>query len=250
MKLLITRPQEDGNRLQKKLAARGIESVVAPVLHLTFEDLSDADLTSAQATLITSRNALKSLSLQNLIAPLTRKQVFTVAEQTAQFARSLGLQSVHAGPGTAKTLAEHIALQLKPERGPLHHIRGAHIAYDLTSDLVSRGFTVRETIAYRAQPLPDWPASVRNELSGNTVNGVILMSARSADAFSRLILHHDLTACLTRMHYFCLSDAVKDTLTSGFSNIRQDALSVPDRPNTEELLALISRFAAKYDKIQ
>ena len=114
----------------------------------------------------------------------------------------------------------------------------------LKPHLEAADFKVREETAYRAEPAQRFPDQAVQALCDNNVNAVILMSARSAMSFANLVTHHNLIEVTSRLHYFCLSDSVKESLRSALPDVHQDGLLVAHRPNTEELLALITRFAA------
>jgi len=244
MHVLITRPHDDGVALQAKLHALNIQSTLAPTLTLQFEDLSHLDLTNVQACVATSRNGLKSVEHNALVDKMASRTLYTVGPATADYAKSLGLANVRTGPGTAKGLANQIVKECDPKRGTILHIAGAHLAFDLKAALEACDFNVREETAYRAEPTKRFPEPALQALSANNVNAVILMSARSATCFASLIAHHNLVEVTSRLQYFCLSASVKDSLLSALPDVHQDGLLVAHRPNTEELLALVTRFAA------
>lgn len=246
MHLLITRPKSDGKTLQAQLNALGIATTLAPTLDVVFEDLGDLNLEGVQAIVITSRNALKSLAHNSLISDLASLPIYTVGEATAEFAKSLGLTRVIAGPGTAKALADDLIARLERNGGPIHHLRGANVAFDLKSALKPHGFQFFETIVYRAEPVSQLTEAGQSALRDSSVNGVILMSVRSARAFVGLVKHHGFTDNAQHLNYFCLSPAIHDYLQTSFPNLPSRSIFVSDRPNTEELLALIGRFAANY----
>ena len=246
MHLLITRPEDDARSLQTKLNALGIESSIAPALEISFEDLGADTFDSLQAIAITSQNALKSLIHNQLVESLQTHAVYTVGPATAELAKSLGFTSVTTGPGTARALAALLISECKPDKGAILHLAGAHLAFDLKAALEAEQFTVRDVVTYSAAPARTLPDAVITALSGKRVNGVILMSARSATSFADQIKRHNLAENATELCYFCLSPAVRDSLLAALPAVQAQSVRVPDRPNTEELLALITRFAANY----
>lgn len=246
MHVLITRPHDDAVVLQDKLRALNITSTLAPTLTLTFEDLSNLNFDSAQAIVVTSRNGLRSIEHSGLVENLRSKPVYTVGSATADYANAAGFGDVRTGPGTAKGLCQQIAKECDPEQGTIVHVAGAHLAFDLKAALGRLGFSVREITAYHARLASSLPEPAVAALKTNKVNSVILMSARSAQSFADLVKQHKLTQVTSQLHYFCLSSAVKDSLSQALPDIDQNCLLVADHPNTEELLALITRFAANY----
>ena len=61
MRLLVTRPREDGEAFAKLLAARGHEAVVAPVMEVQFLAGPPVPLEGVQAVLATSANGVRAL---------------------------------------------------------------------------------------------------------------------------------------------------------------------------------------------
>lgn len=246
MHVLITRPYDDGVALKTQLESRNIASTLAPTLTLSFETLADLDLAGVRAIVVTSRNGLRSLEHNRLIDHLSGHRLYTVGSATADYAHALGFRSVRIGPGTAEGLSKQIVEECDPANGAIIHIAGAHLAFDLKQSLEASGFEVREMTAYRAEPVQRFPESALSALNAKTVNAVILMSARSATAYATLVEHHALAQTISGLHYFCLSSSVQDALVRALPDIKEHCLSVADRPNTEELLALVTRFAAHY----
>lgn len=244
MHLLITRPRDDAKAMQAKLAGHNIKTTLAPVLDLSFADLSRLDVASDQAVVVTSRNGLKSIVRNHAEAKLSRSRVYTVGEATAAYARSIGLKNLRIGPGTAEGLCGQIKSECDPARGPIHHLAGAHLAYDLKSDLETAGFNVRTTVVYTAKPAEQFSQEVIHAIRSDNVNGVVLMSARSAHIFATLCQQHDLVKDVSEFVFFCLSAAVKDRLIASLPGVQDRSVHVSERPDTEELLALITRFAA------
>ena len=56
MRLLITRPEADARSFADKLAERGVDSVIAPVMTVVFNEGLNLDLDDTQAVLLTSAN--------------------------------------------------------------------------------------------------------------------------------------------------------------------------------------------------
>lgn len=243
MHILITRPHDDGVALKAKIEALGIQATLAPVLNLTFADLGTLNLDQTQALIVTSRNGLKSLHVNGCVSALATKPLFTVGQATADHARNIGFEQIIAGPGTAEGLAELIKTSRTPHDGPLHHIAGAHLAFDLKGALSAAGFDVDQTTAYRAEAVDAWAQRVVDLIKTRDITAVILMSARTASAFANLVKVHELNASMRRMTFICLSHAVKETLIKLVPETDPDLIQISNKPDLEELLALIARFA-------
>jgi uroporphyrinogen-III synthase len=235
MRLLVTRPEPDATRQAETLAARGHEPVIAPLLLVEPAAGAAFQLDGAQALIVTSRNALRALASHPALGAARALPLFAVGEATAKAANELGFSRVAAGPGTGAALAELIAETLDPERGALVHLAGETLAFDLKSALQAEGFTVRQPVLYRAVPATRLPEAVLALLNAGRLDGVVLMSPRTAAIFAALVARHEAQTAASRLDCYCLSAAVAQSLEP-----LKARTIVAARPREEDLLALIS----------
>lgn len=232
MRLLVTRPEEDGARLAASLRALGHEPVMLPLLDVTFPDLDALRLDGVQALIATSRNALRALARNAAFGTAKKLPVYCVGDATASLAEELGFREIHAGTGTGKELAPLIARTAKPGAGTLLYLTGEHIAFDLAAVLGALRFTVRREIVYRAEIADPGPLLATHFAAG--LDGVVLMSPRTAQAFAaacRNLPPEDIRAVTC----YCYSQAVAKPLRE----LKGLRLSVATRPAETELLSLI-----------
>jgi uroporphyrinogen-III synthase len=239
MRLLVTRPEPDAAREAERLAARGHEAVLAPLLAIAFVPDPPLQLEAAQALLVTSRNALRALASHRELGKARTLPLFAVGEATANAAKELGFASVTTGPGTGAALAELILRKLDPKRGPLVHLAGETLAFDLKAALERHGFTVRRPVLYRAVPARELPAEALRLLKAGTLDGVILMSPRTAKTFAALLAKHGLVTQGMSLVCYCLSEAVAEAVAALGLEAR-----VAARPREEDVLALMDSEAA------
>lgn len=239
MRLLVTRPEPDASREAETLAARGHEVVLAPLLAVEFYGDAPLELEGAQGLIVTSRNALKALASRRELGQALKLPLFAVGEATARAARELGFARVTTGPGTGAALAELISGELKPDRGPLVHLAGETLAFDLKSALERQRFTVRQPVLYRAVPARALPAEALSLLKGGKLDGVILMSPRTAKTFAGLVTRHGLVTQGKSLVCYCLSEAVAEAVASLGLEVR-----VAAHPREEDVLALLDSEAA------
>jgi uroporphyrinogen-III synthase len=239
MRLLVTRPEPDATRQAAILTARGHEPVIAPLLLIEPEKDVSLDLDGAQALIVTSRNALRALASHPDLAASLRLPLFAVGEATAKAATELGFAKVTTGPGTGEDLSRLIAGTLDPKSGPLVHLAGETVAYDLNSALKAKGFTLRQPVLYRAVPATRLLERVLSLLNAGTLDGVVLMSPRTAAIFAALVVRHDVVTQASRLDCYCLSAAVAQAVEP----LKARAI-VAARPREEDVLALISPEAA------
>lgn len=236
MRLLVTRPEPDAELQAKLLKDCGHEVIVSPLLNIEFLR-PPLDLYRAQALIATSRNALRALDRLSQREAALRLPLLAVGTGTAELARSMGFEDVLEGPGTGEGLAQVIADRLDPAHGALIHLAGETLAYDLGLALERFGFDISAPVLYRTVPAGSLTDEAANALASGTLDGVILMSPRTAQIFARL--NRNNAANLASLYCFCLSPAVA-TNVEGFGL----KLRVAAKPNQEELLALIAAEAA------
>jgi uroporphyrinogen-III synthase len=238
MRLLVTRPEPDATRQAEILAARGHEPVVAPLLLIEPATETTLDLDGAQALIVTSRNALRALAARPDLAAALRLPLLAVGEATAKAATELGFAKVTAGPGSGKELSRLIAGTLDPKAGALVHLVGETVAFDMKAALQAKGFKLRQPVLYRAVPATRLPEPVLSLLNGG-LDGVVLMSPRTAAIFAALVVRHDALTQASRLDCYCLSAAVAQAVEPLKARV-----IVAARPREEDILALISPEAA------
>ena len=239
MRLLVTRPEPDARRQAELVSARGHKPVLASLLAI--EPTSDVslELDGAQALIVTSRNSLRALASHPDLVKALQLPLYAGGEATAKAAAELGFKAVTTGPGAAEMLARLVSAALKPNAGPLVHLSGETVAFDLKSALETQGFRVRQPILYRAVPATKLPDDALSLLSAGKLDGVILMSPRTAATFAALVVRHGAVTQASRLDCYCLSAAVAQAVESLKARV-----IVAAHPREEELLALISPEAA------
>jgi uroporphyrinogen-III synthase len=234
MRLLVTRPEPDATRQAELLAARGHEPVLAPLLAIETATDAPLDLDAAQALIVTSRNALRALATHRDLAASSQLPLFAVGKATAKAAAELGFAKVTSGPGTGEGLSRLIADALDPNAGALVHLAGETVAFDLKSALQAKGFTLRQPVLYRAVPATRLPESALALLNAGKLDGVILMSPRTAAIFAALVVRHEALTQASRLDCYCLSAAVAQAVEP----LKARAI-VAARPTEEDVLALL-----------
>ncbi len=239
MRILVTRPGPDAAGEMEALAARGHEGIAAPLLAI--EEVRDVaiDLEGAQALIVTSRNALRALSRHGAFEAARKLPLFAVGAATARAARELGFAAILEGPGDGAGLAELIASTADPAAGRLVHLAGEAIAFDLKAALEPRGFKVNQTVLYRAVPATELPARVLSLIEQGRVDGVILLSPRTARTYLALLERHGVLAQGGRPVCYCLSEAVAEVLIPYGFHAR-----VAAHRREEDVLALLDSEAA------
>lgn len=243
MRLLVTRPEPDATALARRLQAAGHEAIVEPLLAVVpAPELTALELSGAQALLVTSRNALRALDAAGLSGTARNLAVIAVGPGTAEAAREAGFAEVRAGPAGAAELAALVAGTLSPSAGAVLHVSGEEVAFDLVGALAAVGFAGRRVVTYRTQARSTLTETVQQHLRTGGIDGVVLMSPRTAEVYVDLIARHGLHRHLGSVVHLCLSAAVAARLAP----LGELVKVISPQPNLEEMLALTERVAAQF----
>lgn len=235
MRIVVTRPAEDARAMAAALSERGHDVLIHPLLEVVFRPLSFSLCDGVSKLIVTSRNALRSLAASEVLSELRGCPIFCVGEATAEYAVHLGFADVRTGPGTAKGLADVILQMPKPERqGIFLYLTGEHLAFDLEAELKAHGVNVRRAIAYETREAPEAAKHQLVENLSEGVDGVILMSPRTASVFACMLKQAKVPKANSPLTCYCLSEAVAAPL----QQIADITIRVAPKPSEVDLLAL------------
>ena len=234
MRLLLTRPQDDAQKLAEILHSFGCETIIEPMLTIRFLPDVPVDLSGAQAVLITSANGARALAAAQ---PRRAIPVYAVGNASAEAARALGFAPVVAAGGDVAALARLVAGRLKPADGVLVHPRARAVAGDLAGGLAAHGFTVRPLVLYEALRATQISVAARAAIAHGEVDGAVFFSPRTAQTFVRLAEAAALS--LDRLVAWCLSPAV----AGGLGGATWRRIEIAARPTQDSLLTLIGKPA-------
>jgi uroporphyrinogen-III synthase len=231
-------------KLAGLLEQRGQEATVEPLMRLSFEDCDPIDLEGVGTLVATSSNGLRALTASGALSEARRVPIFVVGQGTAREARRLGFEQILVGPGSAADLVPAIAATVEASAGLILHLAGDTVAFDLKGELEQLGFRIAQPTVYRMRPSEALSTSTIDELNDGKIDGVILMSPRTATIYVRLVMRHRLTAMVRDLVHFCLSRGVASRLVP-LGDVR---VVLPERTTLQELLAEIELTAAQWDE--
>jgi uroporphyrinogen-III synthase len=187
VKALVTRPELDAAPVAAALAARGIESVLAPMSRIVWAEDGARQLSGAlagvQAVLFASANGARAFGRASTRLELPS---YCVGEASAAAARIAGFRAVFSADGDVADLADLAASRLAPGNCALLHASGDRVAGDLGRMLGAKGFTVRRVVLYRAEPATELPAETVATLRRGEIGLALFFSPRAARTFVRL----------------------------------------------------------------
>jgi uroporphyrinogen-III synthase len=232
MRILVTRPLEDGTEIARLLVARGHQALLAPLLEPRFpagpllEDVGGT-LDDVQAVLATSANGIRALRGRTARRDLP---IFAVGPQTADEARRAGFTDVRSANGDAKALAE-ATQRWAPPGATLLHVCADDAPGTLSDRLGASGFTVRRCALYTVEPATHLLPETKAALQARAVDAAMFFSPRTARIFVQLadaLPTDGLTA-------LCISQVTADALTP----LSLARIKVAAQPNQDAMLALV-----------
>jgi uroporphyrinogen-III synthase len=243
MLFLVTRPEPDGGKLKDLIESVGHEAFVEPFMEAELLPEAIDDIDGVTAIIATSRNALRALSQSPYLHDALAIPLFAVGRATAEEARQLGFERIAIGPGSVSGFASAIAGTLDAADGLILHLAGDTLAGDLAGELQELGFRVLQPVVYRMKAAEALSEGTREAIGEGAIDGMVLMSPRTARIYAGLIKRHGLADAAAEIVHVCLSDAVARSLAP----LGDVPIEVADAPTLNAFLELIERVADRLD---
>jgi uroporphyrinogen-III synthase len=236
VRLLVTRPEAEGERTAARLRALGHEVWLAPLLRV--EPVADLTFGTGPwgGIAFSSANAVRALSSHPRLTELTALPAYSVGARTRDAAAAAGFVHGLSAEGDLDDLVRLVNANADSLL-PLLYFAGAERAGDLSGALAPTGRVVETVVAYRARLVGDFDADVRDAIAGGHIESVLHYSARSAAAFLAAAQVAGLEEFARTAKHFCLSVQVAAPLVA--AGARNVIIAVT--PNESALFALIER---------
>jgi uroporphyrinogen-III synthase len=230
VRLLVTRPQHDGERTAARLRARGHDVTLAPLLRI---DAIDVELPREplSAVVMTSANAARAIARHPRREALTALAAFTVGRHTAEAARAAGFREVECADGDTDDLAALLRARFNERSAPLLYLAGA----DRAGDLAARGVPLATAVIYRAVKVERFAPAVAAALAQGALDGVLHFSRRSAQAYLDCAARARILERALAPVQFCLSRQVAQPLAAAGAV----AIRLAPRPDEAAMIDLV-----------
>ena len=234
IRVLVTRPEQDAQRLVESLKKRGVEVLLEPLL--TIEPQQGAKpkimaeiLRRPQAILLTSSNGVRALAR---FTDERNLPVITVGTISRQEAERLGFKQVSAGGGDVDALVKYVAEHCKPDAGFLLHVAGSVVAGDLSGALEEKGFDVHRVTAYRAEPVNHLSERTKAAIINTELDAIMFYSPRTAKVFDALMKAE-------RLEYLARNITMVAISKNVLSALSWRQVQVAAEPSNDAMLKLI-----------
>jgi uroporphyrinogen-III synthase len=232
MRVLVTRPEPDGERTAAKLRALGHDVMLAPLLRV---EALDADLGGTwDAVALTSMNAVRAVAGHPGLERVLACPVYAVGGRTADAAFAQGFADVVSADGDLSDLIRLMKTHLRAGSRVLY-LAGEDRSGDLAGELAPAGIAVATRVVYRAVAASQFPAEVRAALAAGTMDGVLHFSGRTAGIYLACAAASGVTARALAPAHYCLSRQVAEPLVA--AGARQ--VHVAEEPTEAGLIGLI-----------
>lgn len=239
MRVLITRPKEDAQRIAEPLRARGVDVLLEPMLEIVegaeAKAHTPAELQAVQALVFSSANGVRAFAHCFPDPDHGRDlTIYAVGDTTARVATEAGFTTVFNAEGDVTSLAALIRRMATSQGGPLIHVTSNASAGNLAGALAPDGFDVRRWELYRSKVAERLSAPTRRALKKGRLDAVFLYSPRTTATFARLVREAGLTDTLAGVTAYALSPAV----AKGLSDLPLAAVRTAVQPSQDSLLSL------------
>ncbi|MBN9223000.1 MAG: uroporphyrinogen-III synthase [Mesorhizobium sp.] len=233
LRVLVTRPEPGASRTARRLEEMGFQPLVLPLTETMALPVDAGALPDkAAAVAITSANAVRHAS-KELIAALCSLPCHAVGKRTAEAARKAGFLSVSEGPGDAEALAESMASAFSGKAVVYLCGRVRFPAFE--QKLETAGVQLHAAETYDTLAVCYSDEALLQRLSDQTVDVVLLYSAKAAAAMQAVASRPMLLGSFEKTLFFALSSRIAAALDDSAGK----AIRIAERPDEEALLALL-----------
>ena len=234
MRVVVTRPQADGERTASVLRAQGHQVLVAPLMKV---ETVAADLAGNWAAVaITSANAPGAIAANPRVKALFAMPLFAVGQRSAEAARQAGFRNVTSAGGDVRDLVRMLTAQHADAKGPLLYLAGEDRAADLIGELSARGIAAEMRIVYRTVTTP-FPPELITAFKAGDVDAVLHFSRRSAENYLAGARGAGLGGPALAVRHLCLSAQVAVPLAEA------SRVAIARRPDEAALIELLQAEA-------
>ena len=234
MRLVVTRPQADGERTAAALRARGHEVLLAPLMQV--EPVATDIFGNWGGIIITSANAANAIAGNPACETLRKLPLFAVGRRSADAARQAGFTDVTSAGGDVHDLVRLIAERRADAAAPLLYLAGEDRAADLVGELVMHGVAAETAVVYRAATAP-FPPELTAALQAGEIDAVLHFSKRSAENYLAGAAQAGVAAQAMSVRHICLSAQIAAPLADAGAG----RIAIAPRPDEAALIASLEQ---------
>lgn len=229
--ILITRPQDQAQKIIQHLKSEDFEVFVEPVFVVEKIDAPDLEaikkLTQEKilTLILTSANAAEAaLKSCEILALAKDIKIFAVGKKTAEAFLAHNFKNVRWAQNSAedlqKLILSDVELAQQKKLGKVLYFCGEIVTLDFKQELEKQGFEVEKIISYKITRKENFSAEFLAQTKITRFDFVLLYSKNSADNFVDLCKKHNLLEYFSSAQILCLSQKIIVVLRDlGFTNL-------------------------------
>ena len=210
MHILFTRPLEDSHEMILKFQSLGHNVSHLPLIEIEGIKINFVNFLDFKAIIFTSSNAIKYLDIKNINKKIN---CFCVGTSTEKKARAVGFQNVFAAEGNVDNLKELILQNFDISEGKLLYVSGEIISGNLDEQLISKGYSVKRVINYKANPIIKYDKNFIEHLKSKMPEIVYIYSQNSAINFLKVIKNYQLETLWMNTNLMCIGEKASSILS-------------------------------------
>lgn len=211
LNVLITRPKEKALILSEQLKLDGFQTIVEPVLRLSFIEYNLPGLQPYDAFIFTSTYAVEAFDI-SLIKP--ECVVFCVGHNTMKSLQEKKCSCPIIVAENSQKLVSKIIDNENYRSKHFFYIRGEFVSLDLRIFLKSKGVNIGDLVVYSMQEIPNFSDELRQSLIDRSVDIIPFFSSRTAEVFVGNAQKANLSRYLSKISVLCFSRSMLDCLKS------------------------------------
>lgn len=206
--LLLTRPHEDSERLARLSQIQGYDPIIEPLLTPIYLEDKIVVPGHLQSVLITSKQALKSLTRLPEFPVFQKIELICAGEKTAELAQEVGIQKVFVAGEAVDQMMTWIKDNRTLARGPFLYLHGDVVTKDIRTHLEESGYQVLTQKIYEMVEAQTFSSQTLDLIQRKIFHGITFFSPRTARIFVSMAHKFKLETCFSKTYAFCLSSAV------------------------------------------
>lgn len=115
MRLLVTRPGEDGEATAAQLQTMGHVAEIEPLLTINFLTVPTRKAAGVQALIATSANGIRAFAATGIPEGFGAIPVLVIGEASAAAASNAGFENIIIGGGNLQALAQDVVTHFHPD---------------------------------------------------------------------------------------------------------------------------------------
>ncbi len=230
MRILITRPRESAAPLLNRLKNLGHQVILDPLIEMIPLTLDLPPLSSFEAVVTTSQQAIRCLST---LTPLRDFPLWCVGNESAKVAQDLGFQTLHTAEGSAEDLMIKLMKTIDPSSGKtVLHASGDVIRIDVVDTLSKKGISAKRIVLYKTIEATAFSPETFQALKLNTIDATLFYSPRTGRIFQNLCRLSKLENHCKMLMAVCLSDSIKTAI----QDLPWKKIQIAKKTTTDDLL--------------